>query len=218
MTSPVPIRPKCCRYWSRAVLSASQDHRSLFCDAFGQSPSRPHSENIAITLTSSYFWIRSSGGSTMAGGSGAAAGVGVAGPEFGVDTRAGDASPGAVPGFAGSEGCSGVGVLGALGLGGESASCDAEAGMAFAALGSPGAVAPSLSAAAFARAWAMRSACLVSCCRRKLIRASSCLILRTKSLTSPGLQVDKLSVCPVAQRNSGAGTHWKGCCKSVRSR
>lgn len=32
-TSPVPILPKCCKYWSRAVRSASQDHLCLFCDS-----------------------------------------------------------------------------------------------------------------------------------------------------------------------------------------
>ena len=184
-------------------------------------------------LTSSCFMICSSGGSTIGAGSGAGAdGVGVAGAAcvgLGVDTRPGDAaafSPFA-PGFAGSDGCSSVGVPGGL-----RPSCDGadvelgiagEAGELFAAAERFGVeAAPSLDAAAcwaFARAWAMRSACLMSIFLRISIRMSSCLIFLTKSLTSPGLQRTFVNEYMQEGEQAGQdGTHWNGCCKSYKSR
>ena len=76
---------------------------------------------VTRELTSSYFIVWSSGSSTIGVGSCAQAdGVGVAGVAggpLGVDTRTGDApafSLGVDPGFAGSDGCSSVGVPGGL--------------------------------------------------------------------------------------------------------
>ena len=178
------------------------------------APYIAHRPTKQQTRTSSYFRIWSSGGSWIGAGStgagagagDATAGVGVgegaAGGGFGVATRTGDGTAfsgtGVVPGFAGSEGCSGAEPPSAgcePDFDGGSESCDPEADRAGVAgmggVDAAGVPAPSLGAAAacaaFARAAAMRSACFMSCFFRISIRASSCLIFLTKSLTSPAL-------------------------------
>jgi len=103
---------------------------------------------------------------------------------------------GVEPGFGGRDGCKGeLGITGTankLGSGDAGGSTfvsaagvgvGAEAGVSCAAADSWEAIA----AAAFARAWAKRSAFFMSCFLRISIRASSCLTFFTKSLTSPGL-------------------------------
>lgn len=93
-----------------------------------------------------------------------------------------DCITGVVPGFAGKEGCRGVGGDAARARGGAGASTAEETA------GGVGAGAGG--AAAFARACASRSAVLRSCFLRISIRASSCLTFFTKSLTSPGLMCE----------------------------
>ena len=153
-------------------------------------------EDDKIRLTSSYCCSISSGGRTIVGtcaGAGATVGAGD-GAGTGVDVRLSvvaavlswvdvDCGRGVVPGFAGKDGCKGRGGDAAGARGGTGVATSAGRGIEGA-----GAGVDSLGgAAAFARACASLSAVFISCVLRIAIRASSCAIFFTKSLTSPGL-------------------------------
>lgn len=137
-------------------------------------------------------------------GGGTTAGVGIgaakakttgAGAGVGIGSGGGGGLEGAVPGFAGKDGCRSAVAVAVGAVAGTVARGPATLiGVTFSWMlaGGAGDAAADAATAAFARACAILSAVLASCFLRCSILASSILIFLTKSWTSPGLKRRKI--------------------------